>query len=300
MIFNPNQDGVKDYVTTKGDVLTATGANTPSRLGVGSDGMFLKADSTQSTGLAWASPTGAALSVVTKTTTYTATTSDDLILVTTGSSWTLSLYASSGNSGKRLKIKKTSSDTNTLTIDGNASETIDGSTTTTIDSQYEELEIICDGSNWHILNRKIDESVKAFTPSGTWVSNATYTGIYSRVGDRARGWIRVSTSGAPTTATLTVTIPWTIDTSKLISTTEDTRLGYGLIRDSAAASYTDINIIYSTTTILSIQVCGLNAFTGTQYIKAQSGVTQAIPITFGAGDYVEFYFDIPVSGWKGN
>ncbi len=40
-------------LTTKGDILAATAASTITRLGVGSNGKVLTADSTQSTGLAW-------------------------------------------------------------------------------------------------------------------------------------------------------------------------------------------------------------------------------------------------------
>ena len=42
-------------VTTKGDLVAATGANALARLGVGADGQALLADSTQSTGLNWGS-----------------------------------------------------------------------------------------------------------------------------------------------------------------------------------------------------------------------------------------------------
>jgi hypothetical protein len=46
----------KTLTTTKGDIITATAANTPARLGVGSDAQILVADSTASTGLKWATP----------------------------------------------------------------------------------------------------------------------------------------------------------------------------------------------------------------------------------------------------
>lgn len=91
--------------------------------------------------------------ITSKTTTYTAVVADSRIMVTTASAWTLTLFAASGNAGKILTIKKTSSDANALTIDGNGSETIDGATTIKIWNQNESVSIICDGSNWHVIER---------------------------------------------------------------------------------------------------------------------------------------------------
>jgi hypothetical protein len=48
----------KTTFTAKGDVLAGTGSGTLSKLGVGGDGTVLTADSTQSTGVKWVSPTG--------------------------------------------------------------------------------------------------------------------------------------------------------------------------------------------------------------------------------------------------
>jgi len=58
-------------VDAKGDLLTATAADTPARLAVGTNGQYLKADSTASTGLSWATlpASGKVLQVVSGTTT---------------------------------------------------------------------------------------------------------------------------------------------------------------------------------------------------------------------------------------
>jgi hypothetical protein len=55
----------------KGDLISATAADTPARVAVGTNGQVLMADSTQSTGLRWATPAGGGkvLQVVTATTT---------------------------------------------------------------------------------------------------------------------------------------------------------------------------------------------------------------------------------------
>jgi len=50
----------KSTVTTKGDLIAATASATVSRLGVGTNGQILTADSTQATGIKWATPAAAA------------------------------------------------------------------------------------------------------------------------------------------------------------------------------------------------------------------------------------------------
>jgi hypothetical protein len=70
----------------------------------------------------------------------------DDVIVCGGTTYTVTLPAASGNSGRVLYIKRNSS--GTITIDGNASETIDGATTLLLSTSLASAVLICDGSNW--------------------------------------------------------------------------------------------------------------------------------------------------------
>ena len=62
----------KSLVTTKGDVIAASAASTPARLGVGANGTRLTAASSETTGLAWAAdPVVLAVAVSDETTAIT-------------------------------------------------------------------------------------------------------------------------------------------------------------------------------------------------------------------------------------
>lgn len=68
-----------------------------------------------------------------------------------GANRTITLPAASGVTRRIYIIKKTDSSANTVTIDGNASETIDGATTKVINTQNTGYQIQCDGTNWIII-----------------------------------------------------------------------------------------------------------------------------------------------------
>ena len=85
---------------------------------------------------------------VTKTGAYTAT-NDDYVIDCTSGTFTVTLPASSGRTGRILIIKN--SGAGTITVDGNSSETIDGAATYSLAVQYATVQIMSDGTNWKII-----------------------------------------------------------------------------------------------------------------------------------------------------
>lgn len=93
------------------------------------------------------------LNVATKTSAYAATTSDDVIFAHASSAaFTITLFSAVGNEGKVLRIKKTDSSGNAVTITPNGSETIEGSSSNILSMENDSIDIISDGASWHVLN----------------------------------------------------------------------------------------------------------------------------------------------------
>lgn len=228
-----------------------------------------------------------------KTGAYTATSSDDVIPCNaSGGAFTVTLPAASGLSGMILTIVKTDSSFNAVTIDGNASETINGATTTTLNTQYESVQIVCDGSNWFIVTRQIPSNWTSFTPTGSWSANTTYFGQWRRVRDTIEIDYYLATSGAPTSATLTLNLVsgLSIDSAKLAAGTSSSALSnYGWILDSGTAQFT-AGATYNNTTSFFLAAAG-----GSGY----GSITQAYPMTWASGDRLSIRIVAPISGWNG-
>lgn len=96
-------------------------------------------------------------SYLAKTADYTVTTNDgDFVVITvdaTAGSKTVTFYASAANTGKRIGVKKIDSSANTVTLDGNASETLDGALTQVLSAQYDTQTYVSDGTNWHRVSQ---------------------------------------------------------------------------------------------------------------------------------------------------
>jgi len=94
------------------------------------------------------------LTVTSKNDNATLTTAEAGVILVTVDAKTMTLPAASGNAGLRYIIKQTAVHTTGVTIDGNASETIDGDTDPTSSATYDFMDIICDGSNWHVVAKQ--------------------------------------------------------------------------------------------------------------------------------------------------
>lgn len=225
---------------------------------------------------------------VTKTTTYTAQTTDNVILVdTSGGAWTLTLYAASGNSGKKLTIIKTTSDYAALTIDGNASETINGNTTTTLNTQYEKVDLLCDGSNWVVVNRDSDTAWAAYTPTtqgfGT-ISGGTF--LWRRVGDCLE-LMGQYTTGTVTATEAQLTFP---DSSMTVASIVASGQAVGT-HNTGNSTSDDNNVILAT--------AGDNFI---NFLRASTGYT-ATPSNgnnFNSSELASFTCIVPIDAWKGS
>lgn len=126
--------------------------------------------------------------VTNKTTTYTATTSDEVITCdTSGGGFTLTLPAASGSTGQELFIVKTSA-SNTLTLDGNASELINGSATYPMYLLNEAVKIVCNGSQWFIVDHYLPRVQSQNADTQTDITSTSYAGI---------GGLSLRTTGRP-------------------------------------------------------------------------------------------------------
>lgn len=94
------------------------------------------------------------VSTTAKTTNYTVAESDNqnyILADASGGAITITLLAAAtAGNGYTVGVKKIDSSANTVTIDGNASETIDGFLTFILYLQNDGIELISNGSNWFI------------------------------------------------------------------------------------------------------------------------------------------------------
>lgn len=151
------------------------------------------------------------------------------------------------------------------------------------------------GSSTRLRDVNINTERKAWTPTGVWVSNATYTGFESRVGDTQHVWFRITLGGAPS-GTLTMNIPsgCTIDTTKTTGNNARNPIGNLLIFDSDTGANIYGTVQAATTTSVALNVI----LTGNASTTPISNITATVPITFASGDTIDGYFSVPCVGFS--
>lgn len=140
----------RSIVTTKGDILAATGASAVARVGVGSNNQVLVADDTQSTGVKWADlPSASAINRTIITTSGAvsagAATRTDYVYIITGNH-VVTMPTAVGNTN-RYTIKNRHSSSVALAFNG--SENADGGGVTL--GVNDAIELISNGTNWVII-----------------------------------------------------------------------------------------------------------------------------------------------------
>lgn len=213
----------------------------------------------------------------------------------TGGAKTITLPAASAMSGEELYIQKTDTSFNAVAVTRAGADTIDGATALNLNTYGEWVLLRSTGTGWVTLDWGYFEGKVAFTPTGLFVANTTYTGYWFRRGNTIHVEWYLAFAGAPTATFLAVNLPSgvTIDTAKLLSTTGKLPLpsSGGLYDLSATTTYVLYAAYNSTTSVLVHYDSG----TGTMI-----ALSNTAPVTIANGDYMSVSVaSIPVSGWRG-
>lgn len=149
-------------------------------------------------------------------------------------------------------------------------------------------------ANTFAPSANIINSVTSFTPTGSLTTNTTYTGKKWQVGDSIYYDINMAFAGTNTQGAVTITIPDTIDTTKLNTTSPAPPLGFGVYVDANGAGNgrLPLYVRYSSTTTVALEAMVPAAATSHEYRVVDSSANA--PVVFSSGDAIQILFKIPV------
>lgn len=223
-----------------------------------------------------------------KTTTYTALTSEDVIRCsTTGGGWTLTLPAAS--SGRKITVRKTTSDFNVLTISG----------VTTLNTDGECVVLEYDGAAWFVVSRYIPSNWigATLTAGGAGITaiNSQNTFI-KRVGDSLAIKTTLNLNVAAGAGYFVLPSSLTMDTTKYVS--NQTPFGawwanqlnnqYGYDGTTARLGA----VMANTTNANQLMLANRGASSTMTEIAAYNAI-------IGSGQSIAFECLVPISGWNG-
>ena len=158
-----------------------------------------------------------------------------------------------------------------------------------------------DSSLYFNVDKGIDDDNfgwTAFTPTGAWTTNTTYSGLNKRVGGQLHMKVEVTTGGAPDAVPLTINMPpgLTIDTSKLMEASANREeIGTWISLDSGS-NYYHGTIFYSDTTTVNTNVWQAD----NTFLRGTSSISNTLPFTFAAGDQIWITISVPILEWQDN
>lgn len=212
-----------------------------------------------------------------------------------GAAFTSTLPAVASMEGKTITVMKTDTTFNAATVKGSGAELIDGSNTLILSTYLEWVRLICISGAWTVIASGYYQGKVAFTPTGTWITNTTYTGYWWRTGSRINIEAHLALAGAPTSATMTINMPTgtTVDTAQILRTTAgQVCMGYGNFFDTSATAQYQLGMYYSSSSAFTTKYDG-----GSSLMLA---FTQAAPVTVANGDEVDVtILNVPVTNWRG-
>ena len=142
----------ENIVTAKADLLVGASSGVVDNLAVGTNGQVLTADSTQTLGIKWATPTDVNLTLNAQTgTTYTLVAGDVNKLVTLSNASAVTVTVPNGVFTTGQQINLQSIGTGQVTVASDGTTTITSTPGLKIRAQYSAATLICTGTNTFTL-----------------------------------------------------------------------------------------------------------------------------------------------------
>lgn len=254
------------------------------------------------------SSTSGNLAVRSVTTTDSCNNSDD-VLIFSGSSFTETLFTAVGNKGKVLYLQHGGTSlTQVYTLNTTSGQTVGGiaSGSYALYTNGETLRIVSDGSNWQILSHATKTAPASWTPTCSWTTNVTASGLWWRDGHLMKGNCRLSASGTPGTASSdpSFTLPGsqTVNESNLLLTTTASINGLpgnGLITNGSGQAFNcgPYYISGDSTKIRAGQLQVVTTHTGTVY-PSDVSIASTAPFSWVSTCSLVISFEVPITGWQ--
>lgn len=208
----------------------------------------------------------------------------------------LTLPDPAGFAGYTWRVMRTDNDpAHTLTLAGGSAETIEdygvSAITLVLSTQGEWVDITSDGLGFQVTGSSIPSRLVSFTPTGGFVTNATWTGKWERIGDLLHVKFKVALSGAPGASVFNINLPFSlaIDPAKTLSAFDPVGLG---VVDIGANSYP---ITLQKDFLTTTKVAGAYYSSSPDILTS---ISNTQPAAFGNGSSVTGFFKVPITGWR--